>query len=255
MSELTEIKGMTEIETMNADIGRLRETIEHIFHRILAEKKGTNLFDTGSYYTIIDHLHFVKYGVAREYRHPFEFRNTEKEETEISLEMAYMSGDIWRLREVVYQLLLEAFYNEKEIFNENYNWLYFGGMINDDHDDYRIFENEPEPEIERMKEDINRMQEVAYQLLGGVFCQEIESESIYGHYNWMKYGKRYNKYWLNKNGEPYSEDEEDQEEVQKEEGQEEEEEDDDDEECEQTHYFEYQYKYRRDNLPLSLKCI
>lgn len=237
------MKEMAELETMNADIGRLRETAEHIFHRILEQKKGTNLFDTGLYYAIIDCLHFIKHRVGREYPHPFEYTNMEKEETELSREMAYISGDIWRLQRVLYVLLLEAFYKEKELqpyFYGNYNFLYFGEYVIDRKLDTERGWVHQEPEIERMMVDIYRMQETVYQLLGGVFCQGTESETIFAHYNWMKYGKRYNKGWLNDNGEPHSDDEED------EEAQEDQE---DQEECEQTHYFDYSGKYIMENFP------
>jgi hypothetical protein len=227
---MTEI---TEIQQMKGDIDRLRETAEHIFNHLVEENR-TNIFDKVSYHNIIDHLNFIKNDTAKKYVEKLvKYKNTQNQETAISLEC--MSQDIASLQETICHLLRETFYEEsqKEHFCLNYNWMYFGKM-----DKEGILKYVPQnqeatsqaEEIERMKDDIVRLQDTVYQLLGGAFCQGTESESIFAHFNWMKYGKRYNKGWLNDNGEPHSEDEEDS----------------DDEE--ETHYFDYKGKYIRENF-------
>jgi len=208
---------MEVIEIVKGDIDRLRETVQNIFDRVVEEKNSTNLFDTGSYHTIIQNLHSIKYG-----------RSRQSEETVVSKEIAYVSGVICLLREVLDQLLLEAFCNEPNMayYYENYNWLYFGVHCSSCKLDNKTIRYEPE--LETIKKDIKYMQDTVYQLLGVVFSQETEAESIFENYNWMNYAKRYNKFWLNENGEPHSEDD-----------------------FEETHYFEYQY--HKDDPSITLK--
>lgn len=193
---------MTEdIPYMKGDIHRLIETAEDMFQFLL----GQNVFDEETGLTISKLLE-------------------ETQEPNSSEEFTRMKADIGRLQDIFYHLLVNAFdpETEMEYVYINYNWMMFGEMNND-----RMLQHEPqdreteisqEDEILRMKDHIVCLQDTVYQLLGVVFDQTTQSEYIYASFNWMKYGKEYSKYWLNDNGEPYSDKHEDDEE-------------------EETHYF------------------
>jgi uncharacterized protein YdcH (DUF465 family) len=195
---------MTEdISYMKGDIHRLLETAEDMFQFLSRE----NVFDEETGLSISTWLE-------------------ETPEPNNSSEFSRMKGDILRLRDILYHLLVNVFdpETEMEYVNLNYNWMMFGETKKD-----RMLQHEPqnqetaisqEEEISRMKDHIVWLQDTVYQLLGVVFDQGTQSEYIYASYNWMKYGKEYSKGWLNHNGEPDSDEEEDEEE---------------------THYFEYKY--------------
>jgi len=195
---------MTEdIPYMKGDINRLLETAEYMFKFL----SGENVFDEETRLTI---------SVLLE----------ETLDPNNSAEFSRMKGDIRRLQDIFYHLLVNVFdpETEMEYVYANYNWMMLGETNKD-----RMLQHEPqdqdtaisqEEEISRMKDHIVWLQDTVYQLLGVVFDQGTQSEYIYASFNWMKYGKNYSKDWLNHNGEPDSDNEEEEEE---------------------THYFEYKY--------------
>ena len=198
---------MTEdIPYMKGDICRLVETAEYMFQFL----SGENVFDEETGLTISTLLE-------------------ETQKPNISAEFSRMKGDIRRLQDIFYHLLVNVFDPETEMEHicANYNWM-MSGETNKD----RMLQHEPqnqetaisqEEEISRMKGQIVCLQDTVYQLLGVVFDQGTQSEYIYASFNWMKYGKKYSKGWLNHNGEPDSDNEEEEE--------------------EETHYFEYKYHF------------
>jgi uncharacterized protein YdcH (DUF465 family) len=193
---------MTEdISYMKGDIHRLLETAEDMFQFL----SGENVFDKETVLTISTLLE-------------------ETPEPNHSEELSRMKGDIRRLRDVLYHLLVNVFDPETdmEYVHLNYNWMMFGEMNKDRMLQHETQDQETaisqEEEISHMKDHIVWLQDTVYQLLGVVFDQTTQIEYIYASYNWMKYGKEYSKNWLNDHGEPDSDDEE-----------------------EETHYFEYKY--------------
>ena len=148
-------------------------------------------------------------------------------------EITCMKDDIKRLQDTIYHVLASVFREtESKHFYSNYNWMIFGKIENqymlDLAEETIISSDSSESdEIVCMKDDINRLQDTVYQLLGVIF-QGSDSDYIFENYNWMKCGKRYNKGWLKDNGEPMNYDS-------------------DDDEYEEAHYFEY--KYLKHNLP------
>jgi hypothetical protein len=50
--------------------------------------------------------------------------------------------------------------------------------------------------IQKQTEQIDRLQETVYQLLGSTFCQATEIDKIYSNYNYMKWGSFCNYRWL-----------------------------------------------------------
>jgi len=200
------LKMTQDISYMKGDIHRLLETAEDMFQYLL----GQDVFDEETGITISKLLE-------------------EPQEPNISEESSRMKGDIRRLRDILYHLLVNVFDPETdmEYVYINYNWMMFGEM----NKDRMLQQNQEtaisqEEEILRMKDHIVWLQDTVYQLLGVVFDQTTQSEYIYASFNWMKYGKEYSKGWLNHNGEPDSDNEEEEE-----------------EEEEETHYFEYKYHF------------
>jgi hypothetical protein len=67
-----------------------------------------------------------------------------------------------------------------------------------------------EQQIARQSVEIDRLQETVYQLIGTVFNHTYQGDDIYGHVNYMLYGKFYKKRWLydeNDNGDQESKEE------------------------------------------------
>jgi len=50
--------------------------------------------------------------------------------------------------------------------------------------------------VSKKDDDISRIHDTIYQLMGKVYDQNTESSHIYGDFNWMKYGKHFDKRWL-----------------------------------------------------------
>jgi hypothetical protein len=51
--------------------------------------------------------------------------------------------------------------------------------------------------IQKQTEQIDRLQETVYQLLGGTFCQRTEMKKIFSNFNYMKWGVHCNNRWIN----------------------------------------------------------
>jgi hypothetical protein len=229
---------MTEIEVLRSDIDRLRETVEGIFNHMSYVYDDNEQVDAVSTCGIVQSLlNSVK--DKSETKYDIDHSSGElatPTNPNLSKQVLYMRRDIGCLQDAVYHILVEAFHDYDDgYFNSNYNWMYFAQDVTDrlldpEQSNEKDGATEPE-EIARMKNDIDRLQTTVYQVLGVVY-EEHESDAIYGHFNWMKFGKVYTKDWLNDAGEPHSESDNDMGACS---------DDADEEDCEYTHYFEYKY--------------
>jgi hypothetical protein len=57
--------------------------------------------------------------------------------------------------------------------------------------------------LDKVKGDVDRIQDTIYQLLGVIFDQETESAEIFRNHNYMMHGIHYEKGWLKPDGTPY----------------------------------------------------
>jgi len=174
---------MTEMKKMNGDIGRIRETIQHLFAHLLEKPVDQD----------------VKSGCISYINWMSELSGPQNQE------IGHMIDCIARLQETVCYLVRAIICSvvvepEAQLLYiySHINWTNCGVMT----DDY-LLEPEPKQEtisqaevIDRMKDDVSRLQDTLYQMLGAEFDQSTEIECIYEYFNWMKYGKVYKKNWL-----------------------------------------------------------